>query len=169
MASIISSIPIYTLTSMIGKEVITQVIKETANNAYGAMYNFIDHPEINKTLKELDTKATLQKTENIIKNINNSDINKTVHIILNQLHQVICEIVDDLSKINYSLKKYKQKWFKFARKADYKPYLEKLKIDHKILDKRLTSLFEILNVKQFFDENKQKKKEDFFLDNLIEL
>ena len=63
MASIISSLPIYTITSMIGREVITQVIKETANNAYGAMYNFIDHPEINRTLKELDTKVTLQKTE----------------------------------------------------------------------------------------------------------
>ena len=100
MASIISSLPIYTLTSMIGREVITQVIKETANNAYGAMYNFIDHPIINKTLKELDTKATLQKTENIIKNINVNDINKTVHVILNQLHQIICEIVDDLSKRN---------------------------------------------------------------------
>ena len=152
---------------MIGREVITQVIKETANNAYGAMYNFIDHPEINRTLKELDTKVTLQKTENIIKNINIKDINKTVHIILNHLHQIICEIVDDLSKINYSLKKYKQKWFKFARKADYKPFLEKLKVDHKILEKRLQSLFEILNVKQFFDKN--KKQENFDYDDVIVL
>ena len=94
----ISSLSIYTLSSLIGKEMITSVIKETANTAYGAMYNFIDHPEINLTLKQLDTKATLQKTENIIKNINLTDINETVHVILNQLHQIICEIIDDLSK-----------------------------------------------------------------------
>ena len=162
----ISSLSIYTLSSLIGREMITSVIKETVNTAYGAMYNFIDHPEINLALKQLDTKATLQKTENIIKNINLSDINETVHVILNQLHQIICEIIDDLSKINYSLKQYKQKWFKFARKADYKPFLEKLKIDHRILDKRLKSLFDILNVKEFFNKD-SKDEEEFFLDNII--
>ena len=163
----ISSLSIYTLSTLIGKEMITSVIKETANTAYGAMYNFIDHPEINLTLKQLDTKATLQKTENIIKNINLTDINETVHVILNQLHQIICEIIDDLSKINYSLKTYKKKWFKFARKADYKPFLEKLKIDHDILDKRLQSLFDILKVKQCFNNTNDDENDDFFLDNVI--
>tara|TARA_Y100000389_G_C17217796_1_gene391796 strand:+ start:152 stop:643 length:492 start_codon:yes stop_codon:yes gene_type:complete len=161
--SFITALPIYTISSLIGKEVIAQVIKETANTAYGAMYQFIDHPEINKTLKELDTKAVLQKTETIIKNINCEDVNETVHIILNQLHQVICEIIDDLSKINYALKQYKKRWFKFARRADYKPYLEKLKIDHTILDKRLTGLFEILNVSHFFDKEKNKQ----FIESIV--
>ena len=161
--SFITALPIYTISSLIGKEVIAQVIKETANTAYGAMYQFIDHPEINKTLKELDTKAVLQKTETIIKNINCEDVNETVHILLNQLHQVICEIIDDLSKINYSLKQYKKRWFKFARRADYKPYLEKLKIDHTILDKRLTGLFEILNVSHFFDKEKNKQ----FIESIV--
>ena len=161
--SFITALPIYTISSLIGKEVIAQVIKETANTAYGAMYQFIDHPEINKTLKELDTKAILQKTETIIKNINCEDVNETVHIILNQLHQVICEIIDDLSKINYSLKQYKKRWFKFARRADYKPYLEKLKIDHTILDTRLTGLFEILNVSHFFDKEKNKQ----FMESIV--
>ena len=163
----ISSLSLYTISSLIGKEMITSVIKETANTAYGAMYNFIDHPEINLKLKQLDTKAVLQKTENIIKNINLNDINETVHIILNQLHQIICEIIDDLSKINYSLKEYKKRWFKFARKADYKPFLEKLTIDHTILDKRLKSLFEILKVKQYFNDENNEKNDDFFLDNVI--
>ena len=63
----ISSLSIYTLSSLIGKEMITSVIKETANTAYGAMYNFIDHPEINLTLKKLDTKATVTKTKILLK------------------------------------------------------------------------------------------------------
>lgn len=160
----IATLPIYTVSSLIGKEVIAQMIKETANTAYGAMYQFIDHPEINRALKELDTKAVLKKTETIIKNINCQDINETIHILLNQLHQIICEIIDDLSKINYSLSKYKKKWFKFARRADYKPYLEKLKIDHVLLDKRLKGLFEILNVSHFFDNNNNKHR---FIDNIM--
>tara|TARA_B100001094_G_scaffold226825_1_gene221324 strand:- start:816 stop:1310 length:495 start_codon:yes stop_codon:yes gene_type:complete len=160
----IATLPIYTVSSLIGKEVIAQMIKETANTAYGAMYQFIDHPEINRALKELDTKAVLKKTETIIKNINCHDINETIHILLNQLHQIICEIIDDLSKINYSLSKYKKKWFKFARRADYKPYLEKLKIDHVLLDKRLKGLFEILNVSHFFDNNNNKHR---FIDNIM--
>ena len=161
----IATLPIYTLSSLIGKEMIAQVIKETANTAYGAMYQFIDHPEINKALKELDTKAVLQKTENIIKNINLHEINETINVILNQLHQIICEIIDDLSKINYSLTKYKKKWFRFARRADYKPYLEKLKVDHQLLDKRLNSLFELLKVSCFFD--KQSDEPQKYLHNEI--
>ena len=166
MASIISSVTVYAISSLIGREMITRVIKETANNACGVMYNFIDHPEINTVLKELDTKAVLKKTENIIKNINLNDINETIHIILNQLHQIICEIVDDLSKINHSLKTYQKKWFKIVRKADYKPYLEKLKLDHKILDKRLKSLFEIIKIKQVFDKDLDKSN-DNFLENIV--
>ena len=153
MTSIISSVTFYALSSLIGKEMITRVIKETANNACGVMYNFIDHPEINIVLKELDTKAVLKKTENIIKNINLNDINETIHIILNQLHQIICEIVDDLSKINHSLKEYQKKWFRMVRKADYKPYLEKLKLDHKILDKRFSSQWGAYNYVAVMDGN----------------
>lgn len=165
MASIISSVTVYALSSLIGKEVITRVIKETANSAYGVMYNFVDHPEINLVLRQLDTKAVLKKTENLIKNINLTDINETIHITLNQLHQIICEIIDDLSKINHSLKSYQKKWFKIIRKADYKPYLDKLKLDHKILDKRLKSLFDILNVKHVFDNT--KNNEDDFYSNIV--
>ena len=44
MASIISQVTMYALSSLIGKEMITRVIKETANSAYGAMYSFVDHP-----------------------------------------------------------------------------------------------------------------------------
>ena len=164
MASILSSVTIYTLSTFIGKEMITSVIKETANSAYGVIYNFVDHPEINKVLKELDTKAVLKKTENIIKNINHKDINETIHIILNQLHQIICEIIDDLSKINHSLKEYQKKWFKMVRRADYKPFLKKLKLDHKILDKRLKSLFDVLNIKDFFNK---ESEDEFFLDNVV--
>ena len=172
MASIISQVTMYALSSLIGKEMITRVIKETANSAYGAMYSFVDHPEINKVLKELDTKAVLKKTENLIKNININDINETIHIILNQLHQIICEIIDDLSKINHSLNKYKQKWFKMIRRADYKPYLKKLKLDHKILDKRLKSLFDVIQIKQVFKNNKKQIKDEYgddedFITNIV--
>ena len=48
-------------------------------------------------LKELDTKATIETVENIIKNINSDSINSTTHIILNQVHQILCDIIDDLS------------------------------------------------------------------------
>lgn len=171
MASIISSVTVYAISSLIGKEMITRVIKETANSAYGAMYSFVDHPEINQVLKELDTKAVLKKTENLIKNINIHDINETIHIILNQLHQIICEIIDDLSKINHSLNNYKKKWFKIIRKADYKPYLEKLKLDHRILDKRLKSLFDVIQIKQVFKTKKSNRQnnnsDDDFITNIV--
>ena len=151
----------YTVSSLIGKEIITSVIRDTASSAYTMMYTFIDHPEINKVLKELDTIATIQTVENIIKNINSDSINTTSHIVLNQVHQILCEIIDDLSKINHSLKTYKSKWFKRFRKADYSIYLIKLKEDHQILEKRLKNLFNILTIKNYLQDDKKKYKLDY--------
>ena len=156
-----ASLLIYTVSSLIGKEIVTSAIRETATSAYTMMYTFIDHPEINKVLKELDTKATIETVENIIKNINSDNINKTTHIILNQVHQILCDIIDDLSKINHSLKTYKSKWFKRFRKADYSEYLVKLKEDHAILEKRLKNLFNILTIKNYLQDDKKKYKIDY--------
>ena len=38
----------YTVSTLIGKEIVTSAIRETANSAYNIMYSFIDHPEIKK-------------------------------------------------------------------------------------------------------------------------
>jgi len=141
----------YTVSTLIGKEIVTSAIRETANSACTLIYSFVDHPEINKVLMKLDTKASIKTVETLIENININKINKTVCVVLNHLHQILCEITDNLSKITYSLNNHKKKWFKRFRKADYSIYLDKLENNHKILEKRLKNLFEILAIKDILD------------------
>ena len=110
------SLAIYTITGLLGQEVVTAAIRNTANSVYTMMYSFINHPEINKCLVTLDTKATVKTVESIIKHIDIENIGEPLHVALNQVHQALCEIIDDLSKINYTLQSYNKKWFKSFRK-----------------------------------------------------
>tara|TARA_Y100000590_G_scaffold451822_1_gene593891 strand:+ start:179 stop:679 length:501 start_codon:yes stop_codon:yes gene_type:complete len=164
MASLLA----YTAAALVGKEIVTSAIRETATSAYTMMYTFIDHPEINNILKQLDTKATIKTVENIIKNIEIESINDTTHVVLNQVHQILCDIIDDLSKINHSLSVYKQKWFKRFRKADYSIYVDKLKLDHIILEKRLQHLFKVLSINKYLQNNKLKAKSKEYMINYID-
>lgn len=138
------------VTYYIGKELIQSAIKETANSTYGILYKFIDHPEIDLVLHGLDTKAQLQNVETLMKNIDLQSINEPIYNSLNQLHQIMCCIMDDLCKIKYEVDKYKTKWFKKFRGANYKIHLERLKINHQILEKRLANLFQLLKIKHCF-------------------
>lgn len=148
MSAFIYTLPLSLMTSLISKEVIATAIRETSSSIYTVMYGLVDtkYPEIEKVLTELDIKAQIISIESLIANI--KDINDTVHLLLNYLHQIICDINDDLTKINFSIKSHKKKYFYKWRTPDYVPYLKKLKNDHKVLEKRLSMLIRVLSVNQ---------------------
>jgi hypothetical protein len=138
------------LTSLIGKEFINSAIKETATGTYNILYRFIDHPEIDIALHELDTKATLQNVESIMENISVEMMSQPIYLSLNHLHQIMCTIMDDLTKLKQTADSHKKKWFRKFRTAEYKLYLEAVKANNKILEKRLGYLFELLKAKDCF-------------------
>ena len=133
MAAFIYTLPISLVTTLVGKEVIATAIRETSSSIYTVMYGLVDtkYPEIEKVLNELDIQARISSIESFIVDI--QDINDTHHLLLNYLHQIICEINDDLTKINFSINTHKKKYFHKWRTPDYVPYLKKLKRDHGIL------------------------------------
>lgn len=148
MSAFIYTIPLSLVTSLVGKEVISTAIRETSSSIYTAMYGLVDskYPEIDKVLNQLDIKAQISSIESLIANI--KYINDTIHLLLNYLHQIICDINDDLTKINFSIKTHKEKYFNKWRTPAYLPYLKKLKRDHIILEKRLKMLIQVLSVNQ---------------------
>ena len=137
---------------------INTAIKETATSTYGLLYKFVDHPEIDIILQKLDIKATLQTVKSIMHNIQIEQISEPVYISLQQLHQIMCHIADDLIKVRKMVIQYKKKWFHSWRIAEYKPYLESLKINNSILDKRLANLYKLLEINNNFQSIIEKKR-----------
>jgi len=140
--------------ALVGKGFLSSAIKETAIGTYHVLYQFVNHPEIDLELQELDIEATIKTVESIIQNITQDQISDPVYLSLHQLHQSMCNIMDDLTKLKQSADNYNKKWFRSIRSADYISYLESVKINSKVLDKRLKHLFKLLNIQNVFSLKK---------------
>lgn len=138
------------VTSLIGRGFIDSAIKESAVSTYKLLYSFVDHPEIDIELQKLDIKATMRCVRTIMNNIQFKDISEPIYDSLKLLHQTMCNISDDLSKLNYTVNTYKKKWFKRWRRAEYKQYLVSIEINTRILEKRLDNFYKLLEVSDKF-------------------
>lgn len=143
-------IAIPAVTSLIGRGFIDSAIKETAVSTYKLLYKFVDHPEIDMALQKLDICATMHGVKTIMNNIQLQNVNEPIYESLQLLHQVMCHISDDLSKLKHTASKYKNKWFRKWRTAEYKPYLFSLEINSKVLEKRLNNFYKLLEVSDKF-------------------
>jgi len=138
------------VTSLIGRGFIDSAIKETAVSTYKLLYKFVEHPEIDMALQKLDIRASMCGVKTIMNNIQLQHVNEPIYESLQLLHQVMCHISDDLSKLKHTASKYKNKWFRKWRTAEYKPYLLSLEINSKILEKRLDNFYKLLDVSDKF-------------------
>lgn len=139
------------ISYLLGKELINSAIKDTASATYGILHKFIEHPDIYEILKKLDTKAMIERVESTIQTISIEDNNvpereNPIYLVLNQIHQKMCEIMDNLSKIKHYADLDKKRWFSNIRKSSYKGFLCELESNHEILDKRLNYLFQLLKI-----------------------
>ena len=138
------------VTSLIGRGFIDSAIKETAVSTYKLLYKFVEHPEIDMALQKLDIRESMCGVKTIMNNIQLQHVNEPIYESLQLLHQVMCHISDDLSKLKHTASKYKNKWFRKWRTAEYKPYLLSLEINSKILEKRLDNFYKLLDVSDKF-------------------
>ena len=132
------------VTTIIGREMISTTVKDVGSSLYSLIY---EGPEdINKLLKELDIHAQIKVVESLMDNLHEQQLNETVNISLNLLHQIICEINHDIIIIKYKINNDTSRYFNRFRSSSYHKDLKKLTNDKEILDKRLEILIKILSV-----------------------
>lgn len=132
------------VSALIGKEMVSRAIMDSSQSIYNSIYLLFKNPELKIILEELDIEAQIKIAEMLVKEI--PEINNSVHLALNHLHQSIVAIKDDLEKINYRIERHKLKWFNDYRSVNFKGYIKKLKKDYLILEKRLHILIKVLEV-----------------------
>jgi hypothetical protein len=153
------------VTSLIGRGFVNSAIKETAISTYNLLYKFVEHPEINITLQTLDIKATMKSVKTIMNNIQLKHVSEPIYESLQLLHQIICHISDDLTKLKKTAKDYDKKWFKSWRTADYKYYLQSLDMNTKVLEKRLDNFYKLLEINDKFPSIMCKYTETYSIEN----
>lgn len=138
------------VSTLIGNDILTKAISDTANTIYHLLYGLVDlqDPILEKTIDELDVKAQIKCVESIIGNLDKNRVTSSLNISLEQLHEIICRIREDLRQINVNFEKHTQKYFYSYRQIDNSLEIINLTRHKKILDQRLEMFMKIFTIDQ---------------------
>ena len=130
------------VSTLIGNDLLTKAISDTANTIYNLLYGLVDlqDPVLDKAIDELDVKAQIKCVESIIANLDNDNVTRSLNISLEQLHEIICRIREDLKQINHNFIKHQQKYFFYYRR------IANLKRHKAILDQRMEMFMKIFTI-----------------------
>lgn len=152
-----ASITTSVLSSLIGKQLMTQAISDASGSIYtnvSTIFNY--NSKIDETLNFLDIKEKIKIIEEITKNI--TVTNKLIDSCIMSIHDIIIHIREDLKLINIKIKQHKQKYLCNWRKLDCGKLLFNLRMHSSILDKRLENLIKSINIINFFEDCKKINK-----------
>ena len=162
--------PIITNPKLLSNLFSNQIISKAIINCTSNIYNIIVDLNINKDkhlkqlIEKLDVQAKTKCIESIILNLDGKLQSNTLNIILEQLHEIICKIREDLIQINKIFKNHNQKYFYYIRYIDTSLQTNNLTNHMSILEKRLDLFMKILTIeksKEIVEIKNIKKKEVF--------
>ena len=136
------------VSSLIGTDILTKAITDTSTTVYNLLYGLVDNgdPELERVLEELDVFAQLRCVESVTKHSGNVSITSSRTICLEQLHEIICRIREDLRQINRNLELHKQKYFSSYRKPQNGVEIKNLRKHKRILDQRLEMFMKVVQI-----------------------
>ena len=135
--------------SLLGREVVTQTISQTTKSVYygvtGLMSN--EHFLLKDVLEELDINPKISTINSLMSDIEKREnINDTVHLCLNHLHDIIAKINNEIVDINKEIELDKEKWFRYFRTPNYIKKVHNLRIHKRIMDERLELLIKMIKL-----------------------
>ena len=135
-----------TIPSLVGSTLFAQSISDTSRKILDLLENIFHYDcSIQEVLTETDIQATLKTLDEFVKEIDEHN-NKTLHIALENLNNVIEEIHTILNQIQSDCEYHKTKYFSYYRKLDLSNYCNTIKKKNKVLDKRFNLLIQIIQI-----------------------
>lgn len=148
------------VSALLGRQIMSQAIADASGTIYTSIGDiFYYSNSVDKVLCELDignkirTMELLTKEFSSIKDLDNED---AIHYCLENLHDMILRIREDLKQIGYKIKQHKTKYFNNWRTIDIKNQIYNLRIHSSLLDKRYDLLVKTLNISKLLKSNKIK-------------
>jgi hypothetical protein len=136
------------LSTLIGNDLMTKAISDSANTIYNLLYGLVEFqdPKLERTLEELDVKEQVRTVETLIRNLHKERISESINLCLEQLHEIICRIREDLKQISINMDIHKTKWLYSYRPVDNNVQITNLKKHKHILDQRLDMFMKVFRV-----------------------
>lgn len=128
--------------------VVSSLVGSTINSIYNLLTDIINYnlDEINNSLDNIDIHNTVQIVENLLNEIDGTHAYpKTVSIVIENIHETIKKINDQLSNLNTLIINHQQKYFYRWRFLNYLFHLEKIQQYNNILSSRVSTLLNLLN------------------------
>ena len=148
------------VSAFIGRQIVSQAISDASGTIYSTLGDiFYYSPNVDKVLCELDIANRLTTMELLIKELNNGLHNideDSTQTCLENLHDMILRIREDLKQIGEKIKDHKNKWFSKFRSVDVKPQLYQLRLHATLLDKRYDLLVKTIEITNIIRNNHQK-------------
>ena len=131
---------------LIGSKIFSSVINDTAAKIISVTETAIihNHTDVHNVFTELDLDVRLEVINSLIKHI--KDQNEAVHVCLESLLSIIGEINKTTNKIKIAQTEHREKYFNQWRTINVDDYIEEIKKQSKILDKRFDLLVSIVNL-----------------------
>jgi len=136
------------VSTLIGNDIMTKAISDSAGSIYHLLYGFIDisDPLLEKTIDELDVNAQIRSVETMLTQITSDHDSKSIQLSLEQLHEIICRIREDLKQIKENHENHKLKYFYRYRRPDNSLQITNLRKHKQILDQRLDMFMRVVQV-----------------------
>lgn len=157
------------LSTLIGNDLMTKAISDSANTIYNILYGLVEFqdPLLERTLEELDVKEQVRIVETLIRNLQKTRISESINVCLEQLHEIICRIREDLKQISKNMEIHKQRWLYTYRPVDNKLQINNLKKHKNVLDQRLDMFMKVFRVESPRENSINQNRQHLELTNKI--
>lgn len=143
------------VSALLGRQIMTQAISDASYSIYSSIGEvFYYATSVDKVLAELDIGNKIKTMDLLCKDLSNNksysdEKDSTINFCLDNLHDMIIRIREDLRQISCKIKSHKTKYFNNFRSVDVKEQLNNLKLHSKLLDQRYDLFIKTLNVSNF--------------------
>jgi len=145
------------VSALIGRQILSQAISDASGSIYSSLGDiFYYSANVDRVLCELDIANKLVTMEFLIKelNANCSCIDEeSIHTCLENLHDMILRIREDLKQIGQQIEKHKTKYFSKYRSVDVKPQIYNLKLHSRLLLDRYDLLIKTIELTSLVRRN----------------
>tara|TARA_Y100001958_G_C20968310_1_gene364347 strand:+ start:16 stop:498 length:483 start_codon:yes stop_codon:yes gene_type:complete len=144
------------VSALLGRQIVSQAITDASSSIYSSIGDVFHHTHsIDKVLYSLDINNKVKTLELLCNSLPSKEIDSAnenaIDFCLENLHDMILHIREDLAQIKKMIEYHKSKWFSSMRSLDVRVQLKNLDLHTKLLDSRYELFIKTLTVYDLLD------------------
>lgn len=139
------------VSALLGRQIVSQAITDASSSIYSSIGDVFHHTNsIDKVLFTLDIHNKVKTLELLCNSLPTKEIDSSnenaIDFCLDNLHDMIIRIREDLNQLKKMIEYHKSKWFNSLRSLDVRIQLSNLNLHTKLLDSRYEMFVKTLTV-----------------------